>query len=53
MQPPLPPDSIVARENDPAVCAGFPQPINILGPLRKELVMDTDLHTGGAERLGA
>jgi hypothetical protein len=34
------------------VCASFPQPVNILRPLRKELVMDTDLDTGGAKRLG-
>jgi hypothetical protein len=46
------PDSIVACDDDPAVCAGFPQPVNILRPLTKELVMDTDLDTGGAERLG-
>jgi hypothetical protein len=46
------PDPIVARDDDPPVCAGFLQPVNILRPLRKELVMDTDFDTGGAERLG-
>jgi hypothetical protein len=46
------PDSIVACNDDPAVCAGFPQPVNIRRPLRKKLVMDTDLDTSGAERVG-
>jgi hypothetical protein len=46
------PDPIIASDHDPPVCAGFLQPVNILRPLRKELVMDTDLDTGGAQRLG-
>ena len=38
--------------DDPAVEAGFSQPDNVLRPLRKEFVVDADLDTGGAERVG-
>jgi hypothetical protein len=41
------PNSVVARNDDPAVDAGFAQPDNILSPLSKEFVMDADLDTGG------
>src|SRR5687768_677276 len=45
-------DSIVASDDDPAVRACLAQPDNVFGPLRKEFVMDTDLDTRSAKRLG-
>jgi hypothetical protein len=46
------PNSVVAGNDDPAVQAGFSEPDDIFRALRKELVVDADLDTGGAERLG-
>ncbi len=46
------PNSVVAGNDDPAVQPGFSEPDNILGALRKKLVVDADLDTGGAQRLG-
>jgi hypothetical protein len=46
------PDSIIASNDDPAVYLCFAQPHNIFGALRKQFVMDTDLDTRRAKRLG-
>jgi hypothetical protein len=46
------PNSVVSGNDDPAVETGFSKPDNILRPLWKEFVVDADLDTGGAERLG-
>jgi len=43
---------IVTGDNDPTVSSRFAQPRNVLGPLRKQLVMNSDLDTGGAQRVG-
>jgi hypothetical protein len=46
------PNSVIAGDDDPAVQAGFSAPDDIFRALRKELVVDADLDTGGSERLG-